>query len=302
MFPNVRHFVESHFGLLMVIGLLLGLLSPLPGMLPDYVPPLILAVMMGFSYSKISMAEMKTIKIREISGFYVLRFLIVPFFGFLFFQAVAPDYAYAVLLLLLVPMAVSGAALSGLLGGNATLALTGTVVTSAIAPFLIPLAFEFAGFEIKLDTWGMFVTLSAIVFAPAVIYFGGIRNFEKPKLWVRENASFFSVVLFAVFITIVVSRLRDELLADPAALIVPFLIMGAVYLAMFALGWLVFLKSDRPTRIAYTAFSGINNIGLGVSLAIMYFPVQEKLYIILCEFLWALFLAGFQYFLKKVRG
>jgi predicted Na+-dependent transporter len=301
MTQTINQFFENHFGLVMVLCLALGLLSPLPGMLPDYVPPIILAVMMGFSCSKIRLADLKAIRIKDVAGFYTLRFMIVPLLGFLFFQTFLPAYTYAVLLILLLPMAVSGAALAAMFGGNATLALTGTVLTSLIAPFMIPLVFEFAGYEIALDTFGMFLTLAGIVFVPALVYFCGIRFFEKPKQWIQTNSSFASVLLFSIFIMIVVSRLRDEILADPVSLIVPGIILLLLYVGIYALGWLVFLRSERSTRIAYTVFSGMNNIGLGVSLAIMYFPVQEKIYLIICEFLWVFLLSGFQYFLKKAK-
>lgn len=301
MWHTIRSFLESHFSLLMGLGLVGGLLTPVPGMLPDYVPPAILAVMMGFSYSKIKLADIMKIRIREILGFYVFRFLLIPFLGYAFFKFALPDYSYAVLLLLLLPVAVSGAALAALLGGNVALALAATVLSSLIAPFLIPLVFELVEYRVEFDTVSMFLTLGAIVFIPALVYFGGIRWFAGPKKIVQDNASLASVVLFGLFILVVVSRLRDEILADPAALIAPFLILGAVFAFMYALGWIVFLRADRETRIAYTIFSGANNMGLGVSIALLYFTAEDNLRIIICEFLWVIALGGFQFFLKRVK-
>jgi len=279
--------------------LAVGLLTPVPGMLPDYVPPVILAVMMGFSCSKISVEDLKNIRIRDVLGFYVFRFLALPALLFLGAQTVLPEYSYILLLLTLLPVAVSAAALTAILGGNATLGLSATVLTSFMAPFVIPAVFEFAGYEIALDTFGMFKTLIGIVFVPALIYFLGIRRLPAVKKQVQENASFVAVTLFSVFVLIVVSKLRDPILTDPAALIEPTIILLIVFIGLFLLGWGLFFKSAMAERISYTLFSACMNIGLGVSLVILFFPVQEQVYIIICEFLWVLSLPVFQAFLKR---
>lgn len=302
MFARFRSFCESHFSLLLSAGLIGGLVFPFLGHAPDFVPPAILAAMMGFSYSKITIAELKNIRLRETLLFYAFRFLIVPFLLYGLCLLVLPDFGYSVLLLALLPAAISCSALAGIMNGNATLALASTLISSLFAPFIIPLIFKFVGMQVEINTLGMFMTLGAILFLPAIVYFGSVRFFPVPDAWVKRNASFASVALFSVFIAVAIARLRDVILADPLHILFSGVVLSVFFFVLYALGWLAFRKNPRADRIAYTLFSGCVNVGLGVSLTILYFPAKEQLYMVICEFLWVFSLSALQYFLRVRRN
>lgn len=297
----IKLHVENNFSLLMIFGLCLGLSTDVFGHVPDYVPPTILAIMMGFSYSKISLEELLHVKFKAIGFLYVWRYIIYPFALYGFFDMVMPDYKYAALLIGLLPLAVSCAPVCSLLGGNASVALAGTVVSSIVAPFLIPLAFEFYGFTVDLDTLGMFYTLAGMIFLPGVVYFGFIRFLNKPKAWVKHNASFAAVTLFSLFVVIVVSKLRHHILIDPLQLIEPALVMVGILGSFYAIGWFM-PQASYKQQITNALFSGCINMGLGVTLAILFFTPDVQVAFILAEFIWIFFLAGFQYMLKGRRN
>ncbi len=298
MLTPFRQFCENHFSIVMLISLVIGLLFPVLGSGPDILPPMILAVMMGFSCATITLDELKKIRVAEISLFYVLRFFVLPLALFGLCALFLPEYRYVILLLGLLPVAVSAAYLSIILGGNSSLGLAATVLSSIIAPFMIPAVFAFTDLDIEVDVLGMFMTLAGIVFLPAFLYYLFIRRIAPLRDFARGNAGFVNVLMFSAFIIVVIAKLQAQILADIGVIISAAGVLSFVFLLFYALGWMTFSQKNMADRVSFTLFSGCINMGLGISLGLLYFPEKEKLYLIVCEFLWVFSLSVFQYFLK----
>ena len=300
MFYKLRQFCETHFGFLMSLSLLVGLFSPALGHAPDWAPPAVLALMLMFSYARVDLAHLRHINLIEIGGFYAIRFLLYPLLLFIACAWFLPDYRYAVLLLALLPSAVSAAAMASLMGGHTTLALTGTLLSGVLAPLTIPLAFEWVGMDVAIDTVSMFVTTAILIFVPGVVYFLGFARFPKARDFIHGNAGFASVLLFSVFIIVVVAKLSPQIWAqDVLFLLKSGIVLALVYSSFYVLARLLAGRMSLEKRISYSLLSGCNNVGLGVSLALLYFPARENIYLIICEFLWVFLLAGFKFFLER---
>lgn len=284
-------------GLLMGVALVCGLVFPGFGKAPDVTAAILLALMMGVSYSKVSLAELGDIPVREALFFYSARFVVYPFILYALCHFFLPGFTPAVLLLALLPAALSAGPMAAILGGNASLALAGTLISNLVAPFVIPLAFSAIGFHVALDISGMFMALLAIIFIPAIVYFGAVRHIKGARRALQHNAGFIAVILFVIFVAVVIAQLREEILSNLTLIAYALPVLGAIFASFYILPWLLTRTRMRAMRISYTLLSGCNNMGLGVSLALLYFPERERVYIIVCEVLWIILLAGFQRFL-----
>lgn len=300
---KVRAVIESHFGLFLLAAFALGLAVPGVQDTPKNVILILQAAIILFACSKIRLADFQGFRPREIAGFYILRFILLPVA--MFFAAVwtVPEYKYALLLLGLMPCGATLPAMMGILGGNPALGLTATTVSGLLAPFVVFVMFAlFSTLDLQLDLWGMFQTLFFVIFCPVIVYFGMLRRFGPLKLAMRENASMMAILLIFGVIMIVVAYQRDRFFTEPVFFIQAFAVGAVAYFIYYALGWFVFARHDRRTRISYALMGGNNNIALAISLAALYFPAREMFILVVWEILWIIGVTLFQLFVKITAG
>jgi BASS family bile acid:Na+ symporter len=206
-------------------------------------------------------------------------------------------------MLLLLPCGATLPAVAAILGGNPVLGLSGTTITSLLAPFAIPFAFAvFSGTDIDIDIMGMFYTLAAIVFLPVGLY-GLVKRYGPRRVTgiIQANTSFYSIVTICVVIITIVAAQRDFFLSDLGFLVEASVLGTVVYAAMYLGGWFLAYKMARRERIAMALMCGVNNTAIGISLAFLYFPPRETLMLLLWEISWLLGLAVFQFYLSRCK-
>lgn len=300
---TLRPFMERNFSMLLLLAFFIGLIMPDISFIPKIAVPTILAAIIFISCSKISVADFKQFRVRDVAGFVALRFLLLPVVFFFIAQAVVPEYKYALLMLGLLPCGVTLAALMGIVGGSAALGLTATTITSFLVLGSIPLAFGLlSGVSLELNIWGMFQTLVFMVVCPVVLYFGLARRYEPLKLVMRRNSSALSCILICINVVIVISYQQSKFFENFGFIFLTLLIGGLAYLLFFIIGWNFFPKGTRKQKISYALMSGNNNINLGISLAVLFMPDHESLILILWELSWILGLVFFELFLRKTGG
>ncbi len=300
MFSTIRSFIERHFGLLLITAFIFGLFVPGAENVPKEAILILLATIILFSCSKIKIEDFKAFRLRDILGFYILRFIIFPVIVFYIAGALIPDYRYALLLLALLPCGATLPAMLGILGGNTALGLSAVTVTGLMAPFTITLGFYiFSDVSMDLDIQDMFYKLVLMIFCPAILYFGFLRMIKPVKIKMRENASMMGVLLICVVIVIVVSYEREKFFMEPMMFLEAVVIGFVAYFSFYAMGWILFKNADHPSRISYALMSGNNNIALGISLAALYFPQKEAFILVAWEILWIMGVTLFQLYLKR---
>lgn len=261
---------------------------------------MILATIILFSCSKIKLEDFRNFRARDVAGFIVLRFLIVPLVIFYMAQAFLPEYRHVLLLFALLPCGATLSAMMAVVGGSPALGLTATAITSFIAPLSIPLAFAFlTNHSIEVDTMGMFKMLVLTIVLPVALYFGFIRRFEKVKLSMRKNSSAAACLLICMNVIIVISYQQDKFFENFGFLFFTMFIGTGLYLLFYIFGWFFLRKGNKKQKISYALMSGNNNINLGISLAVLFMPDFEALVLILWELGWILGLLFFQFFVRK---
>jgi predicted Na+-dependent transporter len=98
-----------------------------------------------------------------------------------------------------------------------------------------------------------------------------------------------------------ISRNKSAILGNLPQLIEFLLVSVVFYMVLYVTGWFVFFKQGRPNQITYSVSSGMNNIGLAVSLAALYLPAKVCVFLIVSEFAWVGILVPVKYWFKKDR-
>jgi predicted Na+-dependent transporter len=161
----------------LILGILVGIITPYPGFLIRKVNTLLIVVMIGamgftITFKSLGMAA------KDWKGFsfgLALNFLFAPFLCWILALIVLSghsDLATGLILIGVVPCAGMALVWAGLLKGDVPLATVINAATMILAPFLIPMLMSlFAGTFVRVDPWAMFQQLLYTVFLPVL---GGI--------------------------------------------------------------------------------------------------------------------------------
>ncbi len=282
-----RTLIESHFGAVLLLAVIVGLVAPLRD-IPDDAASVALAMLTYASCFKLRDGGFSDIRWRDVARFYVVRYLILPVVLFGIAHVLIPDYALGVFLLALVPAAVSSPAFAHMFGGSVPPAFAVVTVSTLLAPFLIPLQFAWASdVAMNISPMGLFHTLAFCIFLPMALYVP-TRNLPRWGNAMYDNVKLISIVLVAFVIALVIAKQRTVILADLPALITPFIASFACYASFLACAIWLGRNQPRTDTVTYTVCSGFNNVALGVSLALLHFPPNIILLVAVSEIAWAM--------------
>lgn len=283
----IRTFIESHFGFILLLSVAVGLVAPLSN-IPDNAASVALAMLTYASCFKLRDGGFADIDWREITRFYIFRYIILPVMLFALAHFIVPDYALGVFLLALVPAAVSSPAFAHMFGGSVPPAFAISIVSTLLAPFMIPLQFTWAS-EVALDIspLGLFKTLAFCIFLPMLLYFL-TRRFARWGNRMYDNVKVISIVLVAFVIALVIAKQRDMILGNIPALATPLVASLTCFFIFLMAGMWLGRKQPRDIQTTYIVCSGFNNVALGVSLALVHFPPNIILLVAVSEAAWAL--------------
>lgn len=296
---HIRHLIESNFSLVLILSCLAGLALPI-GHVPDDAASVALAMLTYASCFKLKDGGFRDIVWKDIARFYCLRYLILPVVLFGIAHVILPTYALGVFLLALVPSAVSSPAFAHMFGGRVPPAFAIVIVSTLLAPFLIPLQFAWAS-DVAMDIspLGLFRTLAFCIFLPMCLYFA-TRRMQRWGHVMYMNVKLISIVLVAFVIALVIAKQREMILADVSALALPFLACMGCYCIFVACAWWLGRNKDYGTKITYAVCSAFNNVALGVSLALIHFPAKIILFIAVSEIGWALLPAAMKRIVRRL--
>ena len=284
---TIRHLIESHFSLVLLLACATGLLLPGIDTVPDASASVALAMLTYASCFKLRDGGVRNIRWRDIALFYVARYVLLPLSLYALSHWLVPEYAMAVFLLALVPAAVSSPAFTHMFGGMVPPAFAIVISSTLLAPLMIPLMFFLLGEPgISPSPLPLFRTLAFCILLPMALY-AATRRFERLSHSMYQNVKVISIVLVAFVIALVVAKQREVILGDiPALIPLAACSLGCFVIFLLFGRWLARHK-PAPERITYMACSGFNNVALGVSLALLHFPPLVILFVAVSEMAWA---------------
>lgn len=300
----VIRWIEAHFWAFLLIAMLFGLLVPLPTthLIPLLKPELMIVLLLVFL--KIDVLEvLDKIKNYRLMIWLSFSFLILsPILLYGIFYIWDTQLAIAVLLLAAMPAGTSAPFLTDLMGGNTSLAMSITMLTSLLAPFTIPLLFHFlVGHEIALNYWSLFSDAAIMIFLPllAAIIFKPLL----PGLIKRVLPAFSSINIIMLFLIVVTSfsSQRSLLIAKPIDLLWDLIFLYFVSLLFHLFGFLISWKQDKKERVAIIVERAYMNNGLAIVLAATAFPPAILILMVVSEIPWSTTLFPLRWLFRKMN-
>ncbi|MBM4761220.1 bile acid:sodium symporter family protein [Bacillus sp. B15-48] len=245
--------------------------------LGSYITTLLMIVMFGVGMTlkpvdfKLVISKPKPVIIGVLAQFTIMPLLA---FGIAVLFKLPPELAAGIILVGCVPGGTSSNVMVYLAKGNTALSIAMTSLSTLLAPILTPtLLYLLAGQWMPVDPIGMFVSIIKVIILPIAL--GLFIQKLAPQVVEKGGAllPLISVIAIALVCAAVVSGNRDNIAASGLIIFVTVLIHN--YSGLFV-GYMVgvLLKLDAETRRALSIEVGIQNAGLGVSLAKVHFAAS----------------------------
>ena len=293
--------IEKYFWIFLIVGILIGLWQPVVFETPKYLPKILLGMMLFFVFLKIDALEImeKMRNFRLMIYIALVYMIIIPILFFLLVNIFDRQLALGILLLTAMPAGVSTAALTDILKGNISLAMSITIVTQVIAPFTVPFLFWLIGTKgIEMNKILLFRDISILVFSPLILaqvikkYFPAVIN-KTQHLFTSAN-----VFLLFAFVYVAISSQRKVILDNPISLLWKTSVLYLVFILLHAVGYVICYRESKENKIALSITSAYMNNGLAIVLASTYFGPGILVLMVLSEIPWNTLLGPFKRILR----
>lgn len=289
----MKRFITANFSIILLLSSLLGMFLPSPG---GITPILMLALLFVIVFSSFFQLDFNRQAFREnftkAVVYSVIRFVVLPVAVYYMVLPFGNFYAFALFFLALMPGGTSSPALCALMGGNFNLSLFILVVSNVIIVATVPLlAPVYARSVLEINALSLFKTLVITIFLPFFVHLP-LRRYPQVSGWMKSNMSLIVIICLSLMLMLAISRNRNLLLGNPGIALIYFGISIVFFLFLYAAGWLIGFIGKTGDHVAGSVSSGSNNIGLAISLSLLYLSPQITLLFIFGEFAWVFGLMG----------
>ena len=301
---KINEFIEKHFWIILIAGILIGLWHPVPFRVPPYLPELLMGVMLFLVFLKIDALEV----LEQIRDFRLMIFIssvymiIIPLAFYFFTKIFDSRLAVGILLLTAMPAGVSSPALVDILKGNISLSMSIAIVTQMIAPFTVPLLFWLIGSKsLEINIILIFKDIAILVFLPGILAQIAKKYFPRAIRKGQHMVTTVSVFVLFSFVYIAISSQRDAIIENPVSLIWKTIVLYLVFAALHVIGYLIRYKDNKENKIAFAVTSAYMNNGMAIVLASSYFGPDILVLMVLSEFPWNTLPAPFKKVLRLLH-
>lgn len=261
----------------------------------------LLAVIIFSSFFRVSLSDGKFATLMPQATMYViLRFLFLPLAVFLLVLPFSSFYAFCLSFLFLMPAAVASPTYVSLFGISVNMPALILVFSSFFSiitiPFFTPLFFYG---QVHISSWPLLKAVLLTILLPFLLHLP-IRKFPKISNIISEYLSLITSICLVIMLLIAISLNRKLILADPTGIFIDFILGTFAYVLMFLSGWFMGFKKGIAHQISNSVSSGMNNIGLGISLSILYLKPEVSVFLIMAEFVWVFILLPVRLMFQKV--
>ena len=294
---KITQIIEKYFWIILIAGIVIGLWQPVEFETPKYLTKILLGLMLFFVFLKIDVLDVieKMRNYRLMISISLAYMIIIPLLFFLGFSIFNKELALGILLLTAMPAGVSTPALTDILKGNISLAMSIAIVTQVIAPFTIPFLFWMIGTEgLEINKLLLFRDIAILVFLPLIVAQVFKKSFPsaiKRSLHLFTSANVFLLFIFVYF---AISSQRDLMLDNPFSLIWKTAILYLVFLLLHIAGYFIRYNDTKENKIALSVTAAYMNNGLAIVLAASYFGPDILILMVLSEIPWNTLLAPFK--------
>lgn len=295
--------INRFFSVILLGATLTGMFLPSFGDLTDFVVIVSLALVIFSSFFQINLSFRTLMTdFRTSVWFIVARFVALPIVLYYLIEPFSSLSALMVLLLLLLPAAVSSPAFSVLFGGKADLSLKILLLTSFLSIVTIPFILRLLlGSATEVPVTSLMLTLLWTIVIPFLIHLP-LRKVKAVRTIMLQYNSLFTLICLCVLGMTVTARNKTTILENPEMIGVYAVVSFMIYAAMYMLGYLFVPKGSTGIRKTLAVSSGANNIGLGVTLTTLFFAGQVNVFFIVAQIIWVLVLIPVRRWLLKKSG
>ena len=295
----IRSILENRIGSVLLCSFALGLLFPQFALVPTVWLSVLVATQIFFSAFKIDIREIRSIQLGPALLFYISRFVALPIALYLAAVGLGENYAIGILLLALMPSGVASPALATVFRGNVSLTLLFVCLSGLLCPLVIPTVVGLlTSTHITVDSWTLFQALFFTVVVPIVVHIP-LRAHSAFSTWMKENSSWMNITVLIAVVVIAVSKNRDLFLSNFSVLALALIATFILYFILYLFGWLFARTTTWENKISFTISSGANNNMLGIGIAMLYFPREVSVLLLVSEAPWIGSVGLFKMFLRK---
>jgi bile acid:Na+ symporter, BASS family len=300
LMQRLNAFINRFFGLILLMAAVSGLFIPSIGLDTATLIILSLAAIIFASFFKVELnRNLITDDLIPASGYFVMRFVILPVTAYFLIGLLNPFYATAFLLLLLLPAAVSSPAFTVMFNGNVSLSLKILVFSSFLSILTIPVICDLLlSKEINIDGRHLFYTMVYTIVIPFLVHLP-LRRFKGLRRIITQNSPLITALGLIIVFIAATSNNRSIILESPVKVLLYTFVSVISYLVLYFIGFYLLYRQDKPSRISYSVSSGANNIGLGVTLTTLFFPGEVNVFFIVAQLSWIFMLIPMRYFYAR---
>ncbi len=299
---NIRAFVNKYFSFILLIAGAVGLFIPDPGDIASYLILIMLfTIIFASSFQLDLKKEVFIYQSRNAIIFTVLRFIIVPVIFFLVLRFVSEFYAFVLFFLLILPAAVASPPVTVMYARHINLSLMIMAFSSIAATITIPVFVPLVSEGVTtINPLNLFQTVFITIVLPFFVHLL-FRKKQNIKKWMTLNLSYVTVICISMILMLAISKNKHIVFQQPD-MVGGFIVIALIfYLGLFVMGWHMMPTKDFNNKATFTISSGMNNIGLGISLAILYLPPIVAVFCIMAQFAWIISLIPVRFVLGKIQ-
>ena len=300
-------FIEKHFWVFLIAGLVLGLIVPFYNDLLMLLLKPFLMIMLFLVFLKTDIAHIFT-KMKNYKQMILLSLsfmIIIPLLLFFVINTFDQTLAMGVLLLTSMPAAVASPALTDIVKGNIALSTSIVIITSIIAPLTVPFLFWLIQFEgLSVSPWLLFKDLAIVIIIP-IIASQLLKKYVHESITKKSHLiTPINVIILSLMVYIAMASQRDVIISDLRGVLWHTFLLYAVFVLLHFIGHLMGYGEDREGKIAITVASAYKNNGMAIVLAVLYFQPAILILMVLSELPWNTLLVPYKKIVeyKKQKG
>lgn len=168
-------------------------------------------------------------------------------------------------------------------GGNLSLSILIVVINTLLAPLFIPLSlFLFIGANVEIPITDVMTSLIWMIVVPSLL-----GMFVQYLSYLRANAIQTTVAPFSKLALCIVIAINSAVAAPVILFDIELLMIAIVVLFVASFGYLLGIavaklcKYEKDVMISFMFHSGMRNISVGATIAILYFPAKVSVPVVI---------------------
>jgi predicted Na+-dependent transporter len=296
----MMHFIHRYFGILLLVSCMIGMFVPSVGEYTSLIFIISLASIIFCSYFNINLSLSSLTADFKISiQFYLLRFIILPIAVYFIFRLISDFYALVMLLIFLLPAAVSSPAFTTLFGGKPELSLKILISSSFLSIISIPFLMGLLpGSSVDIPAGNMLLTLIYTILIPFIVHLP-LRYIKAVSNTIIRFNTLFTLLGLSIIFVFAIAKNKTVILNNPVLVGIIATEALVLYIILYLLGYFLIPKSSPQHRRTFAISSGANNIGLGVTITALFFPGNINIFFIVSQLAWVVVLIPVRHWMVK---